>query len=336
MQTRAIRIHEHGGPEVLRWETVEVGEPGPGQALVRHEAVGLNFIDTYHRTGLYPVEPLPAVLGVEAAGEVEAVGPPSPGSDAPRVRIGDHVAYCQARGAYSERRLVDTDRLVVLPDHVDAEMAAASMLKGLTAWYLLRRTYPVRSGETVLVHAAAGGVGTILCQWAKALGATVIGTVGTEAKAEMAASSGCDHPIVYTVESFVERVLELTGGTGVPVVYDGVGKATFDDSLKCLDRFGMMVSFGNASGPVPPFEIRRLSVKNLFLTRPSLRPHVDRPEDLAEGAAELFDQLASRTVRVPIGQRFPLRETATAHRALEARETTGSTILVPGSDPTEG
>jgi NADPH2:quinone reductase len=324
MKTHAIRLHEPGGPEALRWESVEVGEPGPEEALIRHTAIGLNFIDTYHRSGLYPVDPLPAVLGMEAAGVVEAVG-----SEVSGVKVGDRVAYAGPMGSYAERRLFPAERLVDLPAAVDDETAAAVMLKGLTAWYLLRRTYPLQGGETVLVHAAAGGVGLLLCQWASALGATVIGTAGSEEKAELAASHGCHHPIVYTREGFGARVREITGGQGVPVIYDGVGRATFDESLECLAPHGTMVSFGNASGAVPPFEILRLAGKGLYLTRPSLTAYVARREELLAGTRELFEIIRGGDVRVEIGQRYPLRQAAQSHRDLEARKTTGSTLLMP-------
>ena len=329
MSTMAIRIHELGGPEVLRWESVEVGEPGPGEVLVRHLAVGLNFIDTYHRSGLYPVEPLPAVLGMEASGVVEALGPAAPGGGGPTLEVGNRVAYGSVRGAYCERRVLPAGRLVKLPDAVEHETAASAMLKGLTSWYLARRLHAVCRGDTVLVHAAAGGVGTILCQWCKALGATVIGTVGSAEKARLAGESGCDHTINYTEEDFVERVREITGGHGVPVVYDGVGEATFDGSMECLARFGMMATFGNASGPVPPFNILRLSPKALTLARPTLGPFIDHREDLEEGAGELFGLIESGQMRITVGQRFPLAEAAMAQRALEARETKGCTVLVP-------
>jgi len=323
--TRAIRIHEHGGPEVLRWEAVELGSPGPAQALVRVAAVGVNFIDTYHRTGLYPV-PLPSGLGMEGAGIVEAVG-----EGVAEVTPGQRVAWAsRPLGAYAERHLMPADRLVPLPEAVGFETAAAAMLKGLTAHYLLRRTYPLRAGETILFHAAAGGTGSLACRWAKHLGATVIGTVGSDAKVETARAAGCDHVIVTGREDFVARVREITGGAGVPVVYDSVGAATWPASLDCLRPMGTMVSFGNASGPVPPFPPLLLSEKgSLFLTRPSLPHYVARREDLLAAAAELFAVLTAGAVRVEVGQRFPLAEAARAHQALEARRTTGSTVLVP-------
>jgi NADPH:quinone reductase len=323
--THAVRIHETGGPEVLRWEEVEVPAPEAGEVLLRQGAVGLNFIDTYHRSGLYPLPSLPAVLGSEGAGTVEAVGEGVTG-----LAVGERVAYALAPGAYAERRVVAADKLVPLPPGISEETAAAMMLKGLTAEYLLRRTFRVEAGMTVLVHAAAGGVGSILCQWAAALGATVIGTVGSAAKAEEARGRGCHHPIVYTEEDFVARVGELTGGRGVPVVYDGVGKATFEGSLRCLTPRGLMVTYGNASGAVPPFDVLQLSrLGSLYLTRPTLATYTAHRSDLLAASQELFAAVASGQVTIPIGQRYPLAEAARAHRDLEARKTTGSTVLVP-------
>ncbi len=322
--THAIRIHEYGGPEVLTWEEVELPEVGPGEALVRHTAIGLNYIDTYHRSGLYPVAELPAVLGVEAAGIVEAVG-----EGVEHIAVGDRVAEGTASGAYSERRVLAAEHLVKLPADVDDEQAAAIMLKGLTARMLLRQTYCVEPGDTVLVHAAAGGVGTILCPWAKALGATVIGTAGTDEKAAMAAANGCDHTIVYTRESFAERVADITEGNGVQVVYDGVGKVTFDESLECLAHNGLMASFGNASGAVEPFSILRLLPKGLYLARPSMSSEIIPGEGLRPAATELFTAVADGIVTPTIGVRFPLAEVAAAHRSLESRGTTGSTVLLP-------
>ena len=320
----AIRIHETGGPEVLRWEAVEVGRPGPGEARVRHTAVGLNFIDVYHRSGLYAL-PLPAVPGSEAAGVVEEIGP-----GVTEVKAGDRVAYAGVVGAYSQVRLVRADRLVPLPDDIKDGPAAAMMLKGMTAQYLLRRTCPVQRGDIVLIHAAAGGVGLIACQWAKHLGATVIGTVSTDEKAALARGHGCDHPIVTSRESFVSRVKEITGGRGVRVVYDSVGKDTFDGSLDCLQPMGMMVSYGNSSGPVAPISPLVLSAKgSLFLTRPTLMAYTARREDLLATAAELFEMVRSGAVRVEIRRTYPLAEAAQAHRDLEARRTTGSSLLLP-------
>ena len=321
----AIRVHETGGPDALRWEEVEVGDPGPGEVRVRHTAVGLNFIDTYHRTGLYPL-PLPFVPGLEAAGVVEVVG-----DGVADLEAGDRVAYgAGPLGAYSEARLMPADKLVRIPPGVDDHSAAAMMLQGMTVEYLLRRTYRVRSGDTILMHAAAGGVGLIACQWAKHLGATVIGTVGSDEKAELARAHGCDHPIVYTRESFVDRVKELSAGHGVPVVYDSVGKDTFLDSLECLAPRGLMVSFGQSSGSVPPFEAGILSAKgSLFLTRPTLMHYVATRAELESCAGTLFEVVAGDHVKVEVRQTFPLADAAQAHRALEGRRTTGSTVLIP-------
>jgi NADPH2:quinone reductase len=323
--TYAIRFAETGGPEVLRTEEVVVPPPAAGEATVRQQAVGVNYIDIYHRTGVYPV-PLPSGIGVEGAGVVEAIGP-----GVADIAVGDRVGYAGGPlGSYADVRNLPADRLVKLPAEIGAEQAAAMMLKGLTAQYLLRRTYRVQPGDTILVHAAAGGVGLILCQWARALGARVIGTVGSDAKAELARAHGCDHPIVYTREKFAERVRELTGGEGVPVVYDSIGKDTFMDSLACLRPLGMMVSFGNASGVVPPFDTGILSrLGSLFLTRPTLFAYAARRSDLLAMAAELIEMVVSGKVRIEVGQRYPLREAARAHRDLEARRTTGSTILTP-------
>lgn len=318
----AIRIHQTGGPQVLKWEDVEVGEPGLGQVRIRQEAAGLNFIDVYHRTGLYKQE-LPFTPGVEGAGVIEAVGP-----GVTDVKVGDRIAYAGPVGGYAEVRLIPADRLVKLPDAISFEQAAAMMLQGLTAEMLVRRVHAVKSGETILVHAAAGGVGLILCQWAKALGATVIGTVGSDEKAELARAHGCDHPILYTRQDFVAEVGRITHGDKLPVVYDGVGRDTFMKSLDCLHRRGIMVSFGNASGPVDPFPATLLAQKgSLFLTRPTLYDYVVAREELEEAANALFEMVASGKIKIEIKQRFPLRDAAEAHRALEARKTTGSTIL---------
>ena len=321
----AIRFHETGGPEVLRWEPVVVGDPGPGEARVRHHAVGLNFIDVYHRSGVYQV-PLPSGLGVEGAGVVEAVG-----EGVADLVPGDRVAYAGGPpGSYAEARVAPADRLVPLPPSIGFEQGAAMMLKGLTAQYLLRSTYRVARGDTILVHAAAGGVGLILCQWARFLGATVIGTVGTDTKAEVAREHGCHHPIGTARESFAERVRELTGGAGLPVVYDSVGRETFMDSLSCLRPRGLMVSYGNSSGVVPPFDIGVLSrMGSLFLTRPTLFSYSSSRGELLAMAGELFDVVAGGHVRIEVNQRYPLAEAARAHRDLEARRTTGSTVLVP-------
>jgi len=323
--THAIRFHRTGGPEVLQWEEVGLGEPGPGEARVRHAAVGLNFIDTYHRSGLYPV-PLPSGIGLEGAGTVEALGP-----GVTHLQVGDRVAYAGGPlGAYSEARLIPADRLIRLPDSLSFETGAAMMLQGLTAAYLLRRTYRVQKGDTVLIHAAAGGVGLIACQWAKALGATVIGTVSTEAKAELARAHGCDHPILYIREDFARRVRDITGGEGVPVVYDGIGKDTFTGSLDSLRPLGTMVSFGNASGPVGLIDPLILSQKgSLFFTRPTLMHYTARRADLEALATELLGVVTSGQVKIEVNQRFPLQQAAAAHIALEGRQTTGSTVLLP-------
>jgi NADPH:quinone reductase len=318
----AIRVHEVGGPEVLKWEEVEVGEPGPGQVLLRQEAAGLNFIDVYHRTGFYP-QPLPFTPGVEGAGIVDAACP-----DVTDLKIGDRVAYAGPVGGYAEVRLIDADRLVKLPDAVPSEQAAAAMLQGMTVHMLLRRVYPVKAGDTILIHAAAGGVGLIACQWAKALGATVIGTVGSDAKAELARAHGCDHPIVYTREDFVAEVQRITGGKKLPVVYDSIGKDTFLKSLDCLASRGMMVSFGNASGPPEPIAPGLLAQKgSLFLTRPTLFNYIATRPELEQAAGELFAMLASGKLKVEVKQRFALADAAEAHRALEGRKTSGSTVL---------
>jgi NADPH2:quinone reductase len=318
----AIKVHETGGPEVLKWEEVEVGEPGTGQVRLRQEAAGLNFIDVYHRTGLYP-QPLPFTPGVEGAGIVEAVG-----SGVDNVKAGDRVAYAGPLGGYAEQRLIDAGRLVKLPDTIASDQAAAMMLQGLTAHMLLRSVHHVEGGQTILIHAAAGGVGLIVCQWAKALGATVIGTVGSDEKAALAGAHGCDHPIVYTRQDFVAEVNRITNGEKLPVVYDGVGRDTFMKSLDCLQRRGMLVSFGNASGAVDPFSPGLLAQKgSLFLTRPTLYDYVAGDGELESAASELFAVVAAGQVKVEIKQRFPLKDAAEAHRALEGRQTIGSTIL---------
>lgn len=323
--THAIRMHKTGGPEVMSWEEVSVGAPGPGEARVKHAAVGLNFIDTYHRTGLYPL-PLPSGLGLEGAGTVEAVG-----EGVTSLKQGDRVAYAGGPiGAYAEERLIPADRLLKLPESIDFRTGAAMMLQGLTAAYLLHRTYPVKAGDTILVHAAAGGVGLIACQWAKALGATVIGTVSTEAKADLARAHGCDHPILYTKENFAQRVREITGGEGVPVVYDGIGKDTFAGSLDSLRPLGMMVSFGNASGPVGLIDPLVLSQKgSLFFTRPTLMHYTAKRADLEALAGELFAMVTSGKVKIEVNQTFALKDAVAAHIALEGRQTTGSTVLLP-------
>ena len=318
----AVRIHEAGGPEVLKWEEVEVGDPGQGEVKIRQRAAGLNFIDVYHRTGLYPQQ-LPFTPGVEGAGIVEAVG-----SGVTNVQAGDRVAYAGPIGGYAEERLIAADRVVNLPDAISTEQAAAMMLQGLTARMLLRAVHRVEPGETILIHAAAGGVGLIVCQWAKALGATVIGTVGSEEKAELARAHGCDHPIVYTRQDFAAEVDRITRGEKLPVVYDSVGRDTFMKSLDCLRPRGMMVSFGNASGPPDPIAPGLLAQNgSLFLTRPTLFTYIASRDELVESASDLFEMVSSGKVRVEVKQRFPLRDAAEAHRQLEARKTSGSTIL---------
>jgi len=322
---KAIRIHETGGPEVLLLDEITLAEPGQGQARVRHTAIGVNFIDTYHRTGLYKL-PLPSGLGVEAAGVVESVGP-----GVTHVRAGDRVAYVsRPPGGYAEAALVPADRLVHIPEGVTDEVAAAAMLKGMTVWMLVRRIHAVKPGENVLFHAAAGGVGLIAMQWLRALGARTIATVGSDEKAKLALASGAAEVVVYTREDFVKRVRELTKGEGVPVVYDSVGRSTFEGSLDCLSPLGLMVSYGNASGPVPPFDLGQLAAKgSLFLTRPTLFSYTARREDLEEGARELFAVIASGQVKIEVKHRWPLGHAADAHRALEGRHTTGSIVLVP-------
>jgi NADPH2:quinone reductase len=319
----AIRFEKTGGPEVLAWQEIEVGEPGQGQVRIRHTAVGLNYIDTYQRSGLYPM-PLPSGLGSEGAGVVEKVGPEVSG-----LKPGDRVAYAGGPlGAYSEARVMPADRLVPIPEGITDQQAAAMMLKGMTAWYLVRRTHPVKHGETILFHAAAGGVGLIACQWAKHLGATVIGTVGSDEKARLAREHGCDHPINYRREDFVARVNELTGGRKLPVVYDSVGKDTFYKSLDCLAPLGLMVSFGQSSGAIGPVDIGILAAKgSLFLTRPTLVNYTATREDLLTAARELFEVVKSGAVRIAVNQTYPLREAARAHHDLQDRKTTGQTVL---------
>jgi NADPH2:quinone reductase len=319
----AIRIHQFGGPEVLKWEEVHVGDPGPGQVKIRQQAAGLNFIDVYHRTGLYK-QALPFTPGVEGAGIVEAVG-----TDVDNVKAGDRVTYASQIGGYAEERLIAADRVVKLPDSISSEQAAAIMLQGLTARMLVRAIHPVEAGETILIHAAAGGVGLIVCQWAKALGATVIGTVGTDEKAELAHANGCDYPIVYTRQDFVAEVDRITGGNKLPVVYDGVGRDTFMKSLDCLRQRGLMVSFGNASGPVDPISPLLLSQKgSLFLTRPTLNHYIATRAELEQSASDLFAMIESGKIKAEVNQRFRLKDAAEAHRALEQRKTSGSTVLI--------
>ena len=323
--SKAIRIHRHGGPEVMRWEDVPTPEPGPAEALVHHTAVGLNYIDVYFRTGLYKIPAMPATIGMEGAGVVRAVG-----SAVTNVAVGDRVAYATAPiGAYATDRVIAADRLVKIPDGIDDQTAAAMMLQGMTAQYLVRRTHRVAPGETILVHAAAGGVGLILCQWIKHLGGHVIGVVSTEAKAALAREHGAEHVIVGH-DNLAAEVKRITGGAMVPVVYDSVGKDTFVPSLDSLAPLGLMISFGNASGPVPPVELGMLSAKgSLFVTRPTLATYTSKPADLQASAADLFEAVASGAVKIRVNQTFPLKDAQAAHEALEARKTTGSTVLIP-------
>lgn len=322
---KAIRFDQTGGPEVLRWEEVEVGEPGPGEVRLRQTAIGVNFIDTYHRSGLYPL-PLPSGLGSEGAGIVDAIGP-----GVTSLQVGERVAYAGGPvGSYAQVRVMPADRLVKLPDTISDQQAAAMMLKGMTVQYLIRRTYQVQPGDTVLFHAAAGGVGLIACQWLKALGATVIGTVGSQAKAELAKAHGCDHAILYTQEDFAQRVREITGGQGVPVVYDSVGKSTFPKSLDCLRLRGLFVSFGNASGPVPPFELSLLTQKgSLYVTRPTLAHYTSTRAELEVTAQELFDIVLAGKVKIQVEHLYKLQDAQQCHRDLEARQTTGSVVMLP-------
>ena len=321
----AIRIHQTGGPEVLQWESVAVGEPGTAEARVRHTAVGLNYIDTYHRSGLYKL-PLPSGIGLEAAGVVEAVGP-----GVADIRKGDRIAYCGGPpGSYAEARVMPADKLVKLPDGVSDRSAATLMLKGLTVQYLFRQTFPLKGGETILFHAAAGGVGLIACQWARALGVTMIGTVGSDEKAALAKANGCAHTIVYTRENFVERVKEITGGKGVSVVYDSIGKDTFPASLDCLKPRGMFVSFGSSSGPIAAFDIGLLAQKGaLYATRPSLASYAATRPQLLAMADEMFALVRAGKIVSEARQTYALKDAAQAHRDLEARKTTGATLLLP-------
>ena len=321
--SKAIRIHQTGGPEVLQWEEITVGNPGPGQVRLEQTACGLNYIDVYGRSGMYPVGDLPAVIGMEAVGTVAELG-----EGVADLQVGDRVAYPMTLGAYSEERLIDPARLVRLPDAIDDKTAAAMMLKGLTAHYLLFRTYPVKPGDSILVYAASGGVGQILCQWADKLGANVIGCVGSEEKARLAKENGCHHTILYRDEDIPTRVREITGGEGVAVSYDSIGKATFEASLDSLRPFGVLVTYGNASGKVEPFSPAILAPKgSLYVTRPTLATHISTPALLQEGADRLFAAVTSGQVRVHVNQEFALADCAEAHRQLEARETTGSTIM---------
>lgn len=322
---KAIRIHEQGGPEVMKLEEVDLGDPDQGQVRIRHSAIGLNYIDTYHRSGLYPL-PLPSGIGMEGAGVVEAVG-----AGVSTVKVGDRVAYAAPPpGSYAEARNIEETKIVKVPDSVDDKTAAAMMLQGLTVQYLIRQIYKVGPNDTILIHAAAGGVGLILCQWAKHLGATVIGTVGSEEKAALAKANGCDHPIIYTKENFVERVIEITEGKKVPVVYDSIGKDTWPDSLDCLAPTGLMVSFGQASGPIAPVDLGIFAAKgSLKFTRPTLMTYTAKKSDLDAMAADLFDVVGKGAVKIAINQTYALADAVKAHQDLEGRKTTGSTILLP-------
>lgn len=323
--TKAVRIHEPGGADVLKYEDVELAPPGPGEARIDQKAVGLNFIDVYHRSGLYPLPSLPWIIGMEGAGVVTALG-----AGVEHLNSGDRVAYAAAPpGGYAEARNINAAHLVKLPADITFEQGAAMMLQGMTAEYLLLRTYPVKPGDTILVHAAAGGVGLIQCQWAQHLGATVIGTVGSEEKAALARAHGCHHTINYKTENFAERVQEITDGQGVPVVYDSVCKDTFMDSLACLKRRGLLVNFGQSSGPLENFNIATLTPKSLFVTRPSLFSYIATPDELERSAKALFGVVRSGAVKIEVRQSYPLAATAQAHRDLEARKTTGSTVLIP-------
>ena len=322
--TKAIRIHAHGGPEVMQWEDVPTPEPGAGEALVQHAAVGLNYIDVYFRTGLYKAPSMPMTIGMEGAGTVTAIGP-----GVTEVAVGDRVAYAGAIGSYATERVLPAEKLVKLPAGIDFKTGAAMMLQGMTAQYLVRRTHTVKPGETIVVHAAAGGVGLILCQWAKHIGATVIGVVSSEAKAELARAHGAAH-VVIGYEKLVAEVKRLTGGTGVPVVYDSIGKDTFTTSLDCLAPLGLMASYGNASGPVPPVDIGILAAKgSLYLTRPTLATYTAKRADLLATANDLFDVVQKGVVKIEVNQTFALKDAGAAHAALEARKTTGSTVLLP-------
>ena len=321
--THAMRIHEPGGPEKMVWEAVDVPDPGPGEVRLEHKVVGLNYIDVYHRNGLYPVPALPTALGLEAAGVVTALG-----DGVTDLSVGDRVAYASPPiGAYAETRVIPADVLVKLPDAIDDKTAAGMMLQGMTVEYLLRRTFKVEAGQTILVHAAAGGVGLMMCQWAKHLGATVIGTVGSEEKAALATANGCDHAILYRQEDFAARVMEITGGAGVPVIYDGIGAETVEKGFDCLSPLGTMVTFGNASGPVPEIPVAWLAKGSYFVTRPSLMAYNAKREALVASAKALFEVVEAGAVKIDIRQTYPLADAAQAHRDLEDRKTTGTTVF---------
>ena len=325
MKTNAIRVHKQGGPEEMKWETVDLPTIKEGEVLIKHTAIGLNYIDTYHRSGLYPM-PVPLTLGLEGAGIIEEIGENVNG-----LKAGDRVAYASPpTGSYAEAKVMPADRLVKIPDNISDEVAAAIMLKGMTVEYLVRRTYNVKAEQTVLFHAAAGGVGLIACQWLKAIGATTIGTVGSEEKAALAKANGCDHTILYREENFVDRVNEITNGKGVPVVYDGIGKDTALQGLDCLSPFGLMVIFGNASGNAPPIDTGLLAAKgSLFLTRPTLMTYNAKREALVDSAQQVFNMVGSGKINISINARYDLKDAAQAHKDLESRKTTGSTLLMP-------
>ena len=325
MITNAIRVNKQGGPEEMKWEEVTLPEMQKGDVLIKHTAIGLNYIDTYHRSGLYPM-PVPLTLGIEGAGIIIEAG-----ENVKDLNVGDRVAYASPpTGSYAEAKVMPADRLVKIPDNISDEIAAAIMLKGMTVEYLVRRTYNVKAGQTVLFHAAAGGVGLIACQWLKAIGASVIGTVGSEEKAALAKANGCEHTILYREENFVDKVKEITNGEGVPVVYDGIGKDTALKSLDCLSPLGMLVVFGNSSGNAPPIETGLLAAKgSLFLTRPTLMTYNAKREDLIESAQQLFNMVGSGKVNISINARYDLKDAAQAHKDLESRKTTGSTLLMP-------
>ena len=326
--SHAIRIHQAGGPEILQWDSIEVGKPGVGQVKLHQTACGLNYIDIYMRDGTYPIAEYPAVLGMEASGVVEELGEGVAEMNLD-LKVGDRVAYAMVAGAYAEERLIDAQKLIKIPNSIDDKTAATMMLKGLTAHYLLFRTYPVKAGDTILVHAASGGVGLMLCQWAKHLGATVIGTVGSVEKAELAMANGCDQAIFYRKENIAERVRELTNGKGVAAVYDGIGQSTFESSLDSLQPFGVMVTYGNITGQVEPFSPKILAPKgSLYVTRPTLATHTATRELLVEGAERLIDVISKGIVKNYVNQSYALKDTAQAHRDMEARNTTGSTVLV--------
>jgi NADPH2:quinone reductase len=325
MKTNAIRVHKQGGPEEMKWETVDLPTIKEGEVLIKHTAIGLNYIDTYHRSGLYPM-PVPLTLGLEGAGIIEEIGENVNG-----LKAGDRVAYASPpTGSYAEAKVMPADRLVKIPDNISDEVAAAIMLKGMTVEYLVRRTYNVKAGQTVLFHAVAGGVGLIACQWLKAIGATTIGTVGSEEKAALAKANGCDHTILYREENFVDKVKEITNREGVPVVYDGIGKDTALQGLDCLSPFGLMVIFGNASGNAPPIDTGLLAAKgSLFLTRPTLMTYNAKREALVDSAQQVFNMVGSGKINISINARYDLKDAAQAHKDLESRKTTGSTLLMP-------